>query len=685
MLECFLCLGQYCFPIPHLFLCATRDPDPEPPGRATSFPFIATKIDSGEGKIYNTDIFSETVDPFGTHWRARVSIRNKLLLLNLTVLVGFVTLIVVTYVSIGNIRRLNELTRDGLNAELDFQILTSYGTDLLVTANLEDALSTWVKQRDTFSKTLNQFVSSKLLQQLLTHDRKTEELESFAYTWQVTQGQIDETGKMIQELVTVHKKDTVIVTGLMSGYATYGDSKFVSAMSRVTTLSKALHETVMNGLTGIIGDVTASVAAAERRLVGLVLGLSLIVTIVSLAIFLFFARSMSRRLHRLGGSMETLKRRDFSVVLDVRGRDELGSMAQAILGFVGDFSSVITGVKTMGKEAALLKNEVSSAAVESAASITEMTANIGSIAHSIRDFVEHVNRSNEALRGISDSIDVLVTRVEAQSELIEHSTASAEQMNGSIGSVADIAAKQEAAARGLVMLTNTGGAMIGETNEMIRKIAEDIRQISEILGIINNIASQTNLLSMNAAIEAAHAGEAGRGFGVVAEEIRKLADSTNANSKQIKVMISGIWRKLDEVLTKSDKSRSAFVDVDQEVNSTSRAMSEAASATRELSVGSKEITDAMQRLLGIANTIREETRSMRENTAAVITGMQSMEGIGAMVKNGVEEIELGTKDVNTAMTHVIDLQTQIGDSIEKLNTEVSKFKTSDMPVDSDSD
>ncbi|HUX11561.1 MAG TPA: HAMP domain-containing methyl-accepting chemotaxis protein [Spirochaetia bacterium] len=614
-----------------------------------------------------------------------MSIRNKLLLLNLTVLVGFVTLIVVTYVSIGNIRRLNELTRDGLNAELDFQILTSYGTDLLVTANLEDALSTWVKQRDTFSKTLNQFVSSKLLQQLLTHDRKTEELESFAYTWQVTQGQIDETGKMIQELVTVHKKDTVIVTGLMSGYATYGDSKFVSAMSRVTTLSKALHETVMNGLTGIIGDVTASVAAAERRLVGLVLGLSLIVTIVSLAIFLFFARSMSRRLHRLGGSMETLKRRDFSVVLDVRGRDELGSMAQAILGFVGDFSSVITGVKTMGKEAALLKNEVSSAAVESAASITEMTANIGSIAHSIRDFVEHVNRSNEALRGISDSIDVLVTRVEAQSELIEHSTASAEQMNGSIGSVADIAAKQEAAARGLVMLTNTGGAMIGETNEMIRKIAEDIRQISEILGIINNIASQTNLLSMNAAIEAAHAGEAGRGFGVVAEEIRKLADSTNANSKQIKVMISGIWRKLDEVLTKSDKSRSAFVDVDQEVNSTSRAMSEAASATRELSVGSKEITDAMQRLLGIANTIREETRSMRENTAAVITGMQSMEGIGAMVKNGVEEIELGTKDVNTAMTHVIDLQTQIGDSIEKLNTEVSKFKTSDMPVDSDSD
>jgi methyl-accepting chemotaxis protein len=206
--------------------------------------------------------------------------------------------------------------------------------------------------------------------------------------------------------------------------------------------------------------------------------------------------------------------------------------------------------------------------------------------------------------------------------------------------------------------------MVDGTNTMIQEIANDIEKITQIVGIIDDISDQTNLLSMNAAIEAAHAGNAGRGFSIVADEIRKLADSTQANSQNIKAMIKEMSEKIEKVLVKSASSKIAFFEVDREVASASRSMSEIASAMQELSSGSSAILNATQ-----------EAKKVHSNAESVLEGIRGIEEIGTIVKNGMIEIEAGTKDINSAMVHVSDLQAKSGDSIEKLNMEVSHFKT----------
>jgi methyl-accepting chemotaxis protein len=600
-------------------------------------------------------------------------IRGKLISMNLFMMAGYITITAVTYASVANMHGLNDLARQGLSLKSDFLSFIVAGKELMVTGNLESALKVWLEQTAKFKADYEGLTKSKTFRAIPGAAKKVEDL---AFIWETTQKQIADLGVKIEELVKRNGGGgSEVVIGLLQGYSKYEDMNFVSALSKINTLSNAVNAYMLPGITDMVDTVTMQAGKTESSLIVFIVALALAVMAVSFGIFALFAGALGRRIGGIGASMEVLKARDFSVRFEAKGNDELRGIVEAVNGFVEDFSRVINGVKDISGEAAILKNETTGATVESAAAVTEMIANIASIGQKIRDLVEHLNRSNQAVRDISASIDALLIRIEGQSSLIGRSTVSIEQMNASIGNVAAIAGNREKATRELVAVTKTGGAKIDETNAMILEIVKDIQEITGIISIIDDISTRTNLLSMNAAIEAAHAGNAGRGFSIVAEEIRKLADSTNENSKRITEMIEGISAKIDEVLAKSESSKVGFTAVDKEVDSTSRAMSEIAAATKELSLGSSEIMGATQEISSIAAKVGEEAKRMRTNAGAVIDGIKNIEDIGAVVKNGMMEIEAGTKEINTAMVHVNELQMRSGESIEKLNEEVSFFKT----------
>ncbi len=604
-----------------------------------------------------------------------MTISKRLWVLNALFLVGLGAIAGLTIYSIRNLRELNELSAQGLTLEKELISFASFGKDLLSTANLERTLEKWVVNYDGFESTYKKVAESSLWKRTLAGGDGSRQLEIFEFTWGVGQAQVKAIREVTETLISRHKEQSVAVSGLLYGYNEYKDMDFISAIAKVQGFSDLVDSSLVPMLNNLVSTVQDGIRTSEAALTRDSLIMAGGAGGFIFILFFLFARSLRRRLAQLRASMQALKDRDYTAKIALKGRDELAEMAAALNGFIDDLSGVIAGVKNISNEAGTLKNEVAGATVQSSAAISEMTANIASISAQIREFVDNLGKSNQAVGDIKAGIDSLEGRIANHASFVSRSGASIEEMTASIGNVAAIADKRVAAASRLVEITKTGGSMIDRTSADINGIVKQIGEIGAVVGIINGIAGRTNLLSMNAAIEAAHAGDSGRGFAVVAEEIRSLADSTNQNSKRVKTMIQGITAKIQQVLSSSEESRHAFADVDTEVDSTSKALAEISFAMKELSEGSREIMKSIIELSGIAKALEGDASVMKDRVGRVSDGMRNIDNAAGMVKNGITEIEAGTKDINAAMVHVNELQTRSGESVEQLVEKVSVFKT----------
>lgn len=604
-------------------------------------------------------------------------IRTRLWIVNALVIITLTAIAFVTNFSIGNIRELNEISAQGLKLKGEFLLFASSGKDLLSTSNLGSVLETWRVDYDRFLAANDAFTTSAKLIKLLRAAERSSHLDSYTFLWDATKKSVDDIFSGGAALVAKHKEEGFNVQGFLYGYEVYGDSDFVPLIAKVNTLTISINTGLVPRLERLIEGTEAAVQSAENTLSLILLGLATFTVVLVVLLLALFSGSLRRRLSNITLAMETLKHRDYTKKAIVKGKDEIAGMTRMLNGFIDDLSSIIAGVKRLSASASNLKNEVTSATVQSSAAVTEMTASIAAIATRINDFVDNLSRANHAVSEIFQGIDSLDGRIQAQATFVTQSSASIEEMNASIASIAGIAEKRVSAAEKLVQITREGGEVIDQTNASVDAIAKDIGEIGQIVGIINGIAGQTNLLSMNAAIEAAHAGNSGRGFAVVAEEIRKLADSTNQNAKRVKAMVQGISQRIIGVTGQSAKSKQAFAAVDTEVLSTSKALEEISFSMKELSQGSHEMMNSMTRLSEIAQNLETDADVMKKHASEVSSGMGNLDNAAEMVRNGMTEIEIGTKDINAAMVHVSELQLQSAEAIGKLAEEVSIFKTAD--------
>ncbi len=606
-----------------------------------------------------------------------MTIKLKLAAMGAMVFAGFTALTLITIASINDIRDYNRLSSDARDLDMELLRLSGLAKDLLTTGDLDNAHKAMVASARRFVSEHDAFVASKRLGALFKEKENGALMEAFTTQWDITRGNIDEVDAGVGDLVARDGVGGLPVSGLLEGYTRYSDPAFISTTAAVNILV-TMNATLVDSLDKVSAALISTVEIKQKDLVSFLVRTAIAINISVLVLFLLFARSMARRLSYLDASMRTLQRKDFTSRISLSGRDELTTIGDTLNGFIDDFSSVIDGVKRISADSASLKNEVTSASTESAAAVTEMMANIVSISARIRDFVGYLETSNDEVKSIAGGVDNLATRIEGQASSVATSTASVAQMAVSIARVASITAERELSSTRLVETTRTGGAAILETAASVEDIARDLGKISEIVAIINNISGQTNLLAMNAAIEAAHAGESGRGFAVVAEEIRRLADATSVNSRNIKATVLGISSKISQVLQRSERSSSAFADVEKEVGDSSLAMTEIFSSMKELEQGGDEIALSMRTLSEIAATLDEETKKMRVHTSHVLEGLGKIEGISTMVKDGIGEMEVGAGEVNFAMAHVNELQAKSGESVEEVLREVSSFRTSSV-------
>ncbi len=411
----------------------------------------------------------------------------------------------------------------------------------------------------------------------------------------------------------------------------------------------------------------------NRRLLIFVIVVGAILVIVILYV-LIFARGLYRRLSRLQTAFSYLSEGDFTVTLNPRGRDEIAALSREIQRYMTDFGYIIYSVQDIISRSIELKDTLSNTGEESAAAVEEMNANIRSIEKQISDLKANIDSTGSSVSDIFTRLQDLSTEVESQSSAVSQSTAAVEEMAASIDNVARITSERTNASDKLVEVTGTGNEKVQATNEVIQEIAQSVQNVVEIIEIINNIASQTNILSMNAAIEAAHAGEYGRGFAVVAEEIRNLSSSTNENAKRIKESLKHITDNSLKAQGLSSESSQAFKAITEEVGTFTASLREISSTTDELSAGTQQMLNTTSTLSDATQRIRDATSNIETQARDIDKRMNDVQGISEHVRNGMEEITRGTDEISQGMTHLNEVSRENSRQIDELSQTVAHFK-----------
>jgi methyl-accepting chemotaxis protein len=365
---------------------------------------------------------------------------------------------------------------------------------------------------------------------------------------------------------------------------------------------------------------------------------------------------------------------DLTKRLAARSKDEIGDMTNSFNATLEKIRRLILVIREKAHSLSQTGTELSTNMDATAAAINEITANIQSMKTQVGNQNAGVERSGAAMENISTHIADLNSQIDKQAESVAQSSSAVEEMLANIQSVTSTLISNADNVRDLADASGVGHTGLQEVATEIQGIARESEGLLEINAVMENIASQTNLLSMNAAIEAAHAGDAGKGFAVVADEIRKLAESSGEQSKTISGVLKKIKDSIDKITRSTNEVLNKFEAIDQGVKVVSDQEENIRNAMEEQGQGSKQILEAISHLNEITGGVKQSSGEMNTGSREVIETSRTLESITKEITNGMNEMAAGADQINTTVNQVNEISRLNKKDIDELIREVNKFK-----------
>jgi methyl-accepting chemotaxis protein len=404
--------------------------------------------------------------------------------------------------------------------------------------------------------------------------------------------------------------------------------------------------------------------------------LSIVAAFVTACIIFLVAGNIARPIVKVAFTLKDISEGegDLTKTVAVNSRDELGDMARYFNETLKKIKNLVVTIKNQSVSLFDIGSELASNMTETATAVNEITANIKNIKGRVINQSASVSEVNATMEQITINIDKLKGQVDRQSESVAQSSSAIEEMLANIQSVTQTLVKNSENVQDLLESSEVGRVGLQEVAADIQEIARESEGLLEINAVMENIASQTNLLSMNAAIEAAHAGEAGKGFAVVADEIRKLAENSGEQSKTISMVLKKIKDSIDKITKSTDSVLNKFEAIDRGVRVVSDQGENIRNAMEEQSAGSKQILDAVGQLNEITQMVKNSSEEMLEGSRQVIEEGKNLEIVTLEISNGINEMSIGADEINVAVDRVNSISGENKDNINVLVKEVSKFK-----------